>query len=511
MSENQYIEYKQSWHDDYLKWICGFANASGGVLFIGKKDNGELLNVDNHKQLMESIPNKIRDLMGILCEVILNEQEQIHFIEIKIPAYSVPVSLRGRYYMRSGATNRELSGVELNEFLLKKAGKSWDDVVEENATLSDIDDGSVAKFIADSKEKGRMPDTSGLTTLQILDKLHLTVGDKLKRAALILFAKDPSRFFPNIQVKIGRFGIDSSDLKFHEIIDGNLVHLLREVPIQLNYKFLTRPIKFEGLQREEKDLYPSQAIREMLLNALVHRTYMGAPVQMRVFDHELSIWNEGTLPNGLSIEDLKTDHNSRPRNPIIANACFLAGYIDSWGRGTLKIINSCKEYGLPDPLISEKNGGIEVSVHTSNEVSNQVGNKVSNQVGTEKSNQGLSFIISSKNLLEHLQKIAGLEKYKPTEKSIQKYSKDAQQLTELEYKIISFCQKPKKRKEILEECLEISNQTKNYNTNIEPLIKKQLIEFTIKDRPNSQLQKYITTKKGKIVMFLYEQMNNPDN
>lgn len=507
MSENQNIEYKQSWHDDYLKWICGFANASGGVLFIGKKDNGELIDVVDYQRLMESIPNKIRDLMGILCEVVLHEQDVIHFIEIKVPAYSVPVSLRGRYYMRSGATNLELTGIELNEFLLKKAGKSWDDVVEENATLNDIDDASVSKFISDSQEKGRMPDTVGLTTFQILDKLHLTVGDKLKRAALILFAKEPSRFYPNIQVKIGRFGHDASDLKFHEIIEGNLVHLLSEVPVQLNYKFLTRPIKFEGLQREEKDMYPAQAIREMLLNALVHRTYMGAPVQMRVFDQQLSIWNEGTLPMGLSIDDLKTDHNSRPRNPILANACFLAGYIDSWGRGTLKIINSCKEYGLPEPTITEKNGGIEVSILASN----QVGNEVSNQVGNEASNQGRNFIISSSKLLEHLQKIAGFEKYKPTEKNIQKYSEDAQKLTELEYKIISFCEQPKKRKEILEECLEISNQTKNYNTNIEPLIKKGLIEFTIKDRPNSQLQKYVTTLKGKVVMYLYEQMNNEND
>jgi ATP-dependent DNA helicase RecG len=105
----------------------------------------------------------------------------------------------------------------------------------------------------------------------------------------------------------------------------------------------------------------------MLLNALVHRTYIGAPIQMRVFDNQLSIWNEGNLPNGLTIEDLKKDHNSRPRNPIIANACFLAGYIDAWGRGTLKILNTCAEFGLPEPSIIEKNGGIEVTVFASNE------------------------------------------------------------------------------------------------------------------------------------------------
>lgn len=500
MSENQHIEYKQSWHDDYLKWICGFANASGGVLFIGRKNNGAVIDVEDYQRLMESIPTKIRDLMGILCEVILHEQDATHFIEIKVPAYSVPVSLRGRYYMRSGATNLELTGIELNEFLLKKAGKSWDDVVEENATLSDIDNASVAKFITDSQEKGRMPDTTGLSTFQILDKLHLTIGDKLKRAALILFAKDPSRFYPNIQVKIGRFGQDASDLKFHEIIEGNLVHLLGEVPVQLNYKFLTRPIKFEGLQREEKDMYPAQAIREMLLNALVHRTYMGAPVQMRVFDQQLSIWNEGTLPIGLSIDDLKTDHNSRPRNPIIANACFLAGYIDSWGRGTLKIINSCKEYGLPEPTITEKNGGIEVIMLSSNQAGNEVGNQVSNEAGSK--------FIPSEALIKHLKTILEENKYTPSEKSIKKFSNDAEQLTSQEYKIISFCQQPKKRKEILEDCLGLSNQTKNYKTNIEPMVSKDLIEFTIKDRPNSQFQRYVISPKGKVVLYLYEHVNN---
>ena len=237
-----------------------------------------------------------------------------------------------------------------------------DDVIEEGATVRDIDDASVAKFIEDSKEKGRMPDTNGLSTFQILEKLKLTEGEKLKRAAIIMFGKDPMRFYPNIQVKIGRFGTDAADLKFHEVLEGNIVQLLHEVQVQLNYKFLTRPISFEGFQRVEKNQYPIQALREMLLNALVHRTYMGATIQMRVFDDKLSIWNEGLLPFGLSLEDLKSDHNSRPRNPLIANACFFAGYIDTWGRGTLKIINACKEAGLPEPETKEMNGGVEVTI-----------------------------------------------------------------------------------------------------------------------------------------------------
>jgi ATP-dependent DNA helicase RecG len=362
MPEQQNIEWKRSWHDDYLKWICGFANAIGGIIYIGKDDDGKVTHLQNYKKLLEDIPNKVRNSMGIICDIQLHEEPEGNYISIKVNPYSVPVSLRGRYYYRTGSTKVELTGVELNEFLLKKAGKTWDDVIEEGATIEDIDQESVYRFVEDSKEKGRMPDTSGLTALQILDKLRLTEGSKLKRAALVLFAKDPNKFYPNIQVKIGRFGVDSSDLKFQEVIEGNLVYLLNEVQVQLNYKFLTRAVDFTGLQRIEKGEYPVGALREMLLNAMVHRNYMGAPIQLRVFDHKLSIWNEGTLPANLSFQDLRGEHNSHPRNPKIAEACFKAGYIDAWGRGIVKIINACKEAELAEPDISEKEGGFYVGL-----------------------------------------------------------------------------------------------------------------------------------------------------
>lgn len=362
MSERQNIEWKQSWHDDYLKWVCGFANAIGGTIYIGKDDKGNVVDLPDHQKLLEDIPNKIRNTMGIICDINLQEEAGKKFIEIKINPYSVPVSLRGRYYYRTGSTKMELTGVELNEFLLKKAGKTWDDVIEEGATIKDIDEASITKFIEDGIEKGRMPETKGLSVLQLLEKLHLTEGAKLKRAAIVLFGREPNRFYPNVQVKIGRFGKDSTDLKFHEIIEGNLLQMLVEVQAQLNHKFLTRPVDFVGIHRIEKDEYPVAAIREMLLNALVHRTYMGAAIQMRVYDHKFSIWNEGILPQGLSLEDLKGEHNSRPRNPKIAEACFKAGYIDTWGRGTLKIINACREAGLAEPLLEETNGGIAITL-----------------------------------------------------------------------------------------------------------------------------------------------------
>lgn len=148
MAETQNIEYKQSWHDDYLKWICGFANARGGRIFIGKDDDGKVTGLDDSKTLMETLPNKIRDLLGIICEINLETENSMHYIEIIVQPYSVPVSLRGRYYFRSGSSKMELTGNALNELLLKKAGKTWDAVVEEGAALSDIDETSLRQFLS---------------------------------------------------------------------------------------------------------------------------------------------------------------------------------------------------------------------------------------------------------------------------------------------------------------------------------------------------------------------------
>jgi ATP-dependent DNA helicase RecG len=362
MPEQHNIEYKQSWHDDYLKWVCGFANAQGGTIFIGKDDNGNVVDVPDFKSLMEIIPQKIKDFLGIMVEVNLHHENGNHYIEIITPPYSIAISLRGRYYYRSGSTKMELTGHNLTEFLLKKSGKTWDDVLEPSATLADIDQASVDKYLKDAEKAGRLPDVSGLSLAELLEKLRLSDNGQLKRAAVVLFAKDPGRFYSNLMVKIGRFGENDADLRYQESAEGSLIRLLGEVTEQLNRKFFTKPIDFSGLQRVEKDEYPVAAIREMLLNALVHRSYMGSMVQIRVYDSKFSIWNEGSLPEGLSLEALKRQHPSRPRNPIIADVCFKGGYIDSWGRGTIKILEACREANLPEPDMKEQDGGFLITI-----------------------------------------------------------------------------------------------------------------------------------------------------
>jgi ATP-dependent DNA helicase RecG len=365
MSESQNIEYKSSWHDDYLDWICGFANAQGGKIYIGKDNAGNVIGVADYKDLMEKIPNKIKNLMGIAAEVNLlkdKDDETKTYIEIVVQPYSVPISLRGRYYYRSGSVKQELAGAALNEFLLKKAGQTWDNVIEEDATFDDIDEATIKKYLRKAEEAGHLPDIDGLSTPELLDKLHLTKNGKLKRAAIVLFGKDPGKFYPNTFVKIGKFEDDDFTIRFQEVEDGNIIQVLDKVLRTLDYKFLIKNISFVGMNRVETLEYPVPSLREMLLNALIHRNYMGAPTQLRVYDNKLQLWNYGSLPVGITLDQLSKSHSSFPRNPILADACFLGGYIDSWGSGIMKIVNSCKAAGLPTPILEEDMGGFMVKL-----------------------------------------------------------------------------------------------------------------------------------------------------
>ena len=357
MPENQNIEWKESWRDEYLKWICGFANAQGGKLYIGINDNGKIVGIENYSKLMEDLPNKIKDILGVFAEINLLEKDVKKYIEIKVNRYDVPISLRGKYYVRTGSTLQELNGAPLNEFVLKRMGKTWDEVLEPRATMDDISEDTVKQFLKDAEVAKRINIENGISTEDLFDKLRIIENGVLKRAALVLFGKDPGKFFNSIYVKIGKFGKSDADIVYHEVIENNLIRTKEEIINVLNTKFFIHPISIVGMQRYEGDEYPVKAVREMILNALVHRDYFGVHTQIRLQDDEFSVWNDGKLPEGITEAELKTNHRSRPRNPLIADVCFKAGYIDTWGSGTLRIIEECKNAGMPEPVLKEFQGG----------------------------------------------------------------------------------------------------------------------------------------------------------
>jgi ATP-dependent DNA helicase RecG len=124
MTESQKVEYKTIWRDEYLKWICGFANANGGKLFIGINDKGQIVGIPDAKRLMEDIPNKVVQHLGLAIETNLLIEGNKKYIEIVVSPSSLPVSFHGVFHYRSGSTKQELKGTALHNFLLRKMGKS---------------------------------------------------------------------------------------------------------------------------------------------------------------------------------------------------------------------------------------------------------------------------------------------------------------------------------------------------------------------------------------------------
>jgi len=363
MSESQNIEYKQSWRDEYLKWICGFANAQGGKIFIGIDDNGIISGVTDYKKLMDDIPNKAVNHLGLVVDVNLHNKAGKHYIEIIVPVSSVPVAYHGVYHYRSGSTKQELKGIALQNLLLKKIGKRWENIPVEGASISDLDQATIQSFMKKAIEKDRIPSDAATSGIDILLKnlSLITEQGELTNAAMLLFSKNPAKVSVTSSFKIGRFGKSSDDLLFQDIVETNIFEMPNKVMEVLKSKYLIRPISYKGLERMEPLEYPEPALREAILNSIIHKDHSSTYTFLRVYDDRLLLWNPGILPEELSVEKLKGEHSSYPRNKNIANVFFKAGYIESWGRGTNKIINSCLEAGLPEPIITEEMGGVSIT------------------------------------------------------------------------------------------------------------------------------------------------------
>jgi ATP-dependent DNA helicase RecG len=343
MSEHQQLEYKKIWKDEFLKVICAFANADGGRLVVGCADDGSVVGVSNAQKLLEDIPNKVRDVLGIIVDVSLLKEKSVDFIEIEVASYSHPISFRGEYFYRTGSTTQALKGVSLDRFLLRKQGLHWDGVPVPKVGVSNLDSLAFKQFRKLAANSGRMAESVLADKDRlILENLRLLDEDYLKRAAVLLFHPDPEAFIPGAYIKIGFFETET-ELRYQDEIHGNLFVQVEKTLELLLTKYMKAYISYEGIQRIETFLFPKEALREALLNAVVHRDYStGVPIQIKVFENRLIIWNHGHLPAGWSIERLIEEHSSEPFNPLLANAFFRSGQIESWGRGIQKIMEACR-------------------------------------------------------------------------------------------------------------------------------------------------------------------------
>ena len=360
MAESQNIEYKESWRDEYLKWVCGFANAQGGTIYIGIDDAGNVVGVKDIKKLMEDIPNKIQSGLGIVADVNRHTKDGKDYLEIKVDPSSFPISYHGEFHYRSGATKQQLTGIALTEFITKKTGVRWEDVTVDGITVDDLDADSFKIFRREALRSKRMSeDELNISNEELLSKLKLLSNGRLKRSAVLLFYGDPGIVQVGSFVKVGKFA--NGTVEYHDDLEGSLISTADKIVDLIYLKYLKAKITYEHDRRVETYPFARNAIREAIYNAIAHNCYMyGTPIQIRIEEEQIIISNRCILPEGWTAETLMQPHDSIPYNPDIANVFYRAGYIETWGQGIQKICDECTALGAELPKYEIIGTGLRV-------------------------------------------------------------------------------------------------------------------------------------------------------
>lgn len=456
MPEHQTIEWKESWHDEYLEWICGYANAYGGTLYIGKNDNGDIVGLDRKKTkaLLESIPCKITDTMGIVADVNLLCDGEIEYIEIIVDKYPSLISYHGKYYYRSGSTMRTITGKELDKAILKSQGKTWDGMPIIKLKPEDLRKESIDLFKEKSIQRNRLTkDDVNVSDDVLLENLRLYDEEGyLIRAAMLAFYKDPEKWVTGAYIRIGFFGDNDSDLLYQDEVHGSLIEQIDKTVELVYLKYLKAYIYYDGIQRVEQYMFHKDAFREILLNAVVHKDYSSCnPIQISVYKDKMYIWNDGEFPEDLqTMEQLFDKHSSKPFNPKLAYVFFMSGMIEAWGRGFDKIKRGCDTLNseLPEYKISER--GVMVKCKPCPKYMELLNMDTQIKPILEQAGQAEQAVINA---------------------------------------ILAFCREPRSLKEIMEHMGETnrSNFKRDY---FDKLVDKKVLGMTLPNKPTSPKQKY---------------------
>ncbi len=269
--ESQNVEWKESWRDEYLKWICGFANAKGGTIYIGVNDQGEVLGVKNGKRLLEDIPSKIQMSLGIVCDVDLHTEDGKDYLRITVLPSNFPVSYRGEFHYRSGSTKRQLTGLALADFVMRRAGASWEDAVVERATIADVDQEAIKIFRREAHRRKRMTEEElAVSDAELLEKLGVLEDGHLTRAGVLLFTDKHYLAQTATYTKVGMFGERRSDLLYQDDFEGALIVTAAKIVDTIYLKYLRGKVSYEGVVRVETYPFEYEAVREGIYNALIH-------------------------------------------------------------------------------------------------------------------------------------------------------------------------------------------------------------------------------------------------
>lgn len=369
-AESEIIEFKKSTGEwkEIIETISAFSNTEGGKIVIGVSKSGKLFGVDIGKDTIEHLTNQISQNTDpkvhprITIEKIKGRSMII--IEVKESSDHLVLAF-GRPFKRVGKSTIRMSKDEYEKLILEKHKDKlqFDTQLCLKATLKEIDKEKLRWFLRKAKEERNYDIDPEVPIKEALNRLNLIQDEKLTNTAILLFAKDLQKFFPQVKIRAGRFkGADGLDFIDMKVLEGSIPEL-REKAMKFIMDHIRHGIFFDANRRYDRWEYPLRAVEEVLNNALAHREYFSnAEIQLSIYDDKIEVWNPGELPKSLTPQDLKRKHKSIPRNKLLADKIFLIKFIEQWGKGTNRIIDEMRQNNLPEPKFQNLSGGFEVTL-----------------------------------------------------------------------------------------------------------------------------------------------------
>lgn len=358
--ETETAEFKGSLglKDEIGEEVSAFSNSKGGLVFVGVNDKKEVIGVQIGKKTLSDLANYIKTHTDnhVFPKISVEEIEDKPVMVLGIKeSGEKPVFFKGKAYGRIGNSTHKLSASEIRT-LAKESRENfyWDGQICKEALISDINEDKIKWFLRKAKHERNFDVGEETPVNETLERLELMKDGKLTNAAVLLFRKNPQKFFLQAETRCARFkGTEPLEFIDMKVFGGNVFDQ-RDNAIEFVKEHIKLHAKIVEAERAEKWEYPIDAVREAVTNAICHRDYgISSNVQIRIFDDRIEIWNPGTLLNGLTIEKLKGKHESILRNPLIGKCFFLIKFVEQWGTGTNRIIKETINHGLPEPIFED--------------------------------------------------------------------------------------------------------------------------------------------------------------
>lgn len=349
--------------------LCAFLNNKGGIVLIGVSDKGNIVG----QQVTEKTR---REVGGTLAKLAPEHNVDISYIEISIDKKVIvlhakphtdlqPYTFDGKAYIRIESATHSMSRDQYQRMYLNymQQHRTWEKGVIEDATLEDLDVEEIMRTMTEGIANKRIPADQVTDQPEVvLKRLGLLKNGKITNAAMVLFGKKPTYWLQQCSIRLARFkGIDKSEFIDSKVVDGNAFQLINAA---MTFASLYLPVSSTfgsgTIERVDEPLFPVDALREVFANAVGHRDYAqyNATLSFAVYENRLEAWSPGLPPDGVTFENIKTLHESMPRNRLITKVLYYRKLFESWGRGIEKIVNLCTQAGHPEPEFVERTGGV---------------------------------------------------------------------------------------------------------------------------------------------------------